>query len=483
MNYKQVSSILLLLFLLQTITFSQEHPSIHQVENDKYKVLPHRPSQFDPSGEGIIPLNTFKNRTPTSAVFGYFPYWKYPEFIQDMQFDLLSHIAVFDFSVLSNGNLSPPSAWPWTDFINEAHINGVKVILTAVNFNGSQIHQLLNDPDTKLNFFQQLKSTLQTYQLQGVNIDFENISYEDRGDVLNAFMADLSTFLNNEIPGSELSIAVPPVNWGGWKFMGLAESCDYMFIMGYNFYGPWSETSGACAPLTGGSYNMTNSLIYSFGEVANHYPEKLILGVPYYGNRWQTEDGEAYSQVIDHTNQPTYSLAKNTSDDYGELWDDISQTTYCSYLESDNWYQIWYDSDSSLGLKYNLAESYNLKGIGMWALGYDSDKPELWDEIRRRYEGTSSVNDNSHNTIDINLISSKTNHLLIDYTLNNRADVSVFIINVSGQVIYQDFFGQSLSGRHRFNITTHLNSGIYILKLKSETKKGSEIATKKIFIR
>ena len=109
--------------------------------------------------QDIIPLNISSNRTPNSAVFGYFPYWKYPESVHDMQFDLLSHIAVFDFSVLSNGNLSPPSAWPWTDLINEAHENNVKVILTAVNFNGSQIHQLLNDSSIKENFFQQLKNT------------------------------------------------------------------------------------------------------------------------------------------------------------------------------------------------------------------------------------------------------------------------------------------------------------------------------------
>ena len=102
--------------------------------------------------------------------------------------------------------------------------------------------------------------------MQGVNIDFENISSADRGEVLNGFMADLKNYLHAEMPGSEVSIAIPPINWGGWQFMGLAEACDYMFIMGYNFYGSWSETSGACAPLTGGSYNITNSLFITSGK-------------------------------------------------------------------------------------------------------------------------------------------------------------------------------------------------------------------------
>ncbi len=483
MNNRQVFIVLLLLFTQPSILMSQEHPSVHQIEYEKYKMLPKKPSQFDPSGAGIIPLNTFRNRTPISAVFGYFPYWKYPESVQDMQFDLLSHIAVFDFSVLSNGNLSPPSAWPWTDLINEAHKNNVKVILTAVNFNTSHIHQLLNDSSIKANFFQQIKNALQTYELQGVNIDFENISSADRGEVLNGFMADLKTYLRAEMPGSEVSIAIPPINWGGWQFTGLAEACDYMFIMGYNFYGSWSETSGACAPLTGGSYNLTNSLLYHLWEVAANYPKKLILGIPYYGNRWQTEDGDAYSLAIDHTNQPTYSIAKNTSDVYGELWDEVSQTPYCSYLESNNWYQVWYDSDSSLGLKFDLAESYDLKGIGMWALGYDSDKPELWDEIRRRYEASSSVEELAGHTLDIRVSNNANGRLKVEFELKEQASVSILLSNISGQIVLQNNYGRMSNGRQLIQIPVELIGGIYILKLFSESDTDFKNATRKIFVK
>lgn len=473
----------LMLFVQLSLVKGQEHPSIHQLEYEKYSVLQKSPSRYDISGADIVPFNTFQSNTLTTTVFGYFPFWKYPESLQYMQFDLLSHIAIFDFSVLSTGNLSPPSAWPWTDLINEAHENGVKVILTAVNFNGTQIHQILTNLNIKLNFFEQLKNTLLTYQLQGVNIDFENISYDDRGEVLNTFMSELKTFLHAEVPGSELSIAVPPVNWGGWQFSGLADACDYLFIMGYNFYGPWSETSGASAPLTGGSYNISNSLAYSFGDVANNQPEKLILGVPYYGNRWQTEDEEAYSQVIEHTNQPTYSLAKNISDEHGELWDEISQTTYTSYIENDHWYQVWYDSDSSLGLKYDLAEFYDLKGIGMWALGYDSDKPEQWDEIRRRYEETSSIDDLIGQIIDVNVVNYTNNQLSIDFNLKKQADVAIMVVNIAGQTVFQNQYKKLATGRHQVNCPTHFNDGIFIIKFFSNTGEASAFVTEKILIR
>ena len=81
MKIRLLCIVLLLLFIQQQFVFSQEHPSIHQLEYEKYKDLPKELSRFDPSGDDIIPMNTFKNRTPNVAVFGYFPYWKYPESI------------------------------------------------------------------------------------------------------------------------------------------------------------------------------------------------------------------------------------------------------------------------------------------------------------------------------------------------------------------------------------------------------------------
>jgi len=265
--------------------------------------------------------------------------------------------------------------------------------------------------------------------------------------------------------------------------MGLAEACDYMFIMGYNFYGPWSQTSGACAPLTGGSYNISNTVNYQFGEVVETYPEKLILGVPYYGNRWETEDGEAYSTAIDHTNQPTYSIAKNTADTYGPLWDDISQTPYCSYIESDSWYQVWYDSDTSLGLKYDLAEANNYKGIGMWALGYDADKPELWDEIRRRYEGTSSIGELEDNKLTVNVSYVSSDVLAVRFHSQEKASVVCILSTISGQIIYQNNYKSASRGLQQIEIPVkQLAGGIYIVKVILEDDHVYKMGSKKVFI-
>jgi len=251
---------------------SQEPKSIHQIEWEKHWHLAKQPASYQNLETEIISLQPRTPATPSAVVFGYLPDWEYHHAPQYLQYDILTHIAAFDFNVSSNGDISYPSYWPWTDVINQAHVNGVKVILTAVNFNGDQIHTIITNSDVKQNFFNNCKNIIETYQLDGVNIDFENLNTADRGIVLNNFMMDLTNFIKSEFSEAEVSFAGPAVNWGGWDLDGLAASCDYIFIMGYAFYGSWSSTSGPCAPLTGGSYNITNTVNVQYGAVTNNNP-------------------------------------------------------------------------------------------------------------------------------------------------------------------------------------------------------------------
>ncbi len=354
------------------------HKTILEIEKDINNIKP------------IIPLNKNSERSLSSSVFGYLPYWEYPSAVSTLHFDLLSHISVFDFHANADGSIDNPPGWPWTDLINKSHENGVKVIATIVNFNSSEIHTLLTNDNAKTTLFGNILTIIQQYYLDGVNIDFENINTSDRGMILVSFMGELTAYIHNINPSYEISFASPPVNWGGWDFAGLANSCDYLFIMGYNFWGGWSITSGPCSPLTGGNYNIMKVLSEEYSDIVSDTPDKLILGVPYYGNSWITEDNTAYSAVIDHLRQPKYKSAIVQAEQDSMCWDLISNTSWS--VDNNTIKQIWFDSDSSLSLKYQLAIENQLKGVGMWALGYDGNRPELWQALRDNF-GTTEIND------------------------------------------------------------------------------------------
>jgi spore germination protein YaaH len=377
--------ILLSLLAITAILPAQEVVSIHQHQLELYKDVPTHPSLIGDPSEKIIPLQPRANKLD-ATVFGFLPYWASSQYLQ---YDLLTHIGVFSVGVNSNGTLTNSHGWPWTALINTAHSYGVKIILTATLFDGDAIHTLITTPAYTNAFFVNIKNMMLQGSADGVNIDFESLNSADRGAPIVTFMTALTEYLHAEIPGCEVSFDGPAVNWGGWDLPGLANSCDYIFIMGYAFAGSWSSTSAPNAPLSGGSYNITNTVLNQYGAVTNTQPEKLILGLPYYGHHWTTVSNVARATVTSSIGSIFYSSAASGAQTYGRLWDNTSQTPWYTYNDGSQWHQVWYDDAESLGLKYDLAQQYNLQGVGMWALGYDGSLPDLWNEIYDHFGGSN----------------------------------------------------------------------------------------------
>ncbi len=373
--------------LLPTVVTAQEPPAgAHAVLERMYAGQPAATSlsQEAPAAEalpGVIPLQP---RPPARqlcrTVFGYLPHWE--RSTATIRYDLLTHIALFSFGVSSTGTVTNPSGWPWTTIINDAHQSGVKVVLVATNFTPSSIETLINNPTYRSAFYANMKSRMQDVHADGLNIDFEGTSGTWRGQI-QSFMAELTAYMHAEIPGCEVTFAGPAVNWSSaWNLPALAASCDGIFIMGYAFWGSWSSTSGPNAPLTGGSVNITNTVTVQYANVPR---EKLILGLPYYGGHWTTKTSAARSSVVDWIGSTRFYEDQPNALIYGRQWDTASQTPWYRWHDGTDWHQVWYDDAQSLGLKYDLADSENLQGVGMWALGYDRTRTELWEELERRY--------------------------------------------------------------------------------------------------
>ncbi len=331
----------------------------------------------DPSHQGT-PQPIARGVTgPCRTVFGYLPYW---ESSANIQWDALTHLAAFSVEVNANGTLGNDHGWPWTALVNTAHANGVKVVLSATLFNTSNLLTLMTTPAYKQAFFVNIKNKMLEGTMDGVNMDFEGGgSWQAHAP---AFMAELTAYMHAEVPGSEVTFAGPAVNWSNMDMPALAASCDGIFIMGYAFAGSWSNNSGPNSPLNGGSINITDTVLDEYGAVTQTTPEKLILGIPYYGGHWTTTTSAARAPVIAWQGSTRFFNDEPNAQTYGRLWDASSQSPWYRWHDGANWHQVWYDDAESLGIKYDLAEDNDLQGIGMWALNYDGTRPELWDAIR-----------------------------------------------------------------------------------------------------
>ncbi|MBU0616514.1 MAG: glycoside hydrolase family 18 protein [Planctomycetes bacterium] len=361
--------------------------SLHQSAYQAHRDTTTCPNLIGDRDAPTVPLRGGVTPRPCATVFGYLPYW---EDAEHLRYELLTHVACFGVNVNSDGSLGNDHGWPWTALINQAHDNGVKVILVAVLFDNNAITTLINNETYKSNFFLNIRNKMAEGSADGLNIDFESggDGSLDWQSQIHYFMADLTAYLHAEVPDSEVTFAGPAVNWGNrWNLPALADSCDGIFIMGYAFYGSWSSTSGPNAPLTGGSYNITNTVLTQYGTVTQNNPEKLILGVPYYGNHWTTISSVARSTVIDHVGSTRFYNDEPNSQTYGLLWDSVSQTPWYRWHDGSYWHQVWFDNADSLGLKYDLALDHDLQGVGMWALEYDGAREELWNLLDEKLGG------------------------------------------------------------------------------------------------
>ncbi|MDZ7764614.1 MAG: glycosyl hydrolase family 18 protein [Melioribacteraceae bacterium] len=182
----------------------------------------------------------------------------------------------------------------------------------------------------------------------------------------------------------------------------LAEICDYLFIMGYDYHGSWSTNAGPVAPLTGNddysSRNYTRTINEDYAGIDRN---KLILGVPYYGAKWLVDNSNPYTSVIPK-NQPDSNWIGHV--DYKNVdwssissdvnFDDISQTSYYLTPNGSNYNLLWIDNASSLFFKYDFILDQQLKGVGIWSLGKDGNHNELWNLIEEKFtDSTTSVND------------------------------------------------------------------------------------------
>jgi spore germination protein YaaH len=361
---------------------------------------PAHPSHADAFGEAepdVRAAGEDGGRSLTRTVFGFLPYWTGSAYLQ---YDLISVLALFSVEMDQYGAI-----WAWhgfpdvfSDEISQIHSAGGLAVITVTNFDPDDIHQILTTHSDQA--LETMCDLVTSTDVDGVCIDFEQVDGDDR-DNLTAFVEDLRADLDAQAPGSHLSVCTPAVDWSGaFDYSALAESCDALFMMCYPFHGSWSTVAGPCCPLVGwGGPESSTNMAWCLGDYVIHAPEahdRIVVGLPYYGHQWETEDQYTHSAVTGGCSTLIYSTLAGRAETYGRLWDDESQTPWYAYY-SGGWNQGWFDDEESLELKYNMVRAADLQGIGIWALGYDGSRPELWECLEESFAGSAwqdSLTDN-----------------------------------------------------------------------------------------
>ena len=372
--------------ILFSFGFGQENfKSIHQIELN-YNKENYLEPLFKPYLGPADPIQARRD-DPSKKVFGYHPYWQGTKW-QSYNYDLLTTIAYFSAETNSTGDLTNLHGWPATDLINKAHANGVEVVLTVTLFDKSDIETLLSHNSYRDRLIKNLLYEVNRAGADGVNIDFESFPESQKNNLVS-FVKNLRKSLRDSIPNAQVTLATPAVDWSNaWDFNALATESDGLFIMGYDYHWKGSTTTGPVAPLTGGSYNITNT-VNTYLSVTNNNYDKLILGNPYYGYEWPSNSGDKGASTTNDGTAVIFSTAESKALSYGKLWDSDSQTPWYRY-QNPSWFQTWYDDSLSLSNKYDFVISKKLGGVGIWALGYDEGYDELWNALKEKMGAKSA---------------------------------------------------------------------------------------------
>ncbi|WP_235550570.1 glycosyl hydrolase family 18 protein [Paenibacillus sp. Soil750] len=280
------------------------------------------------------------------------------------------------FSVADNegriSNLADASYVKW------AHDRNYQVwALFSNGFDADRTTKVLANYDLRMKMIKQLLGFAQTYKLQGINIDFENVYLKDKENLVQ-FVREMTPFMHEQ--GLSVSIDVTPKSTNEmWSVFydrpALAEVVDYMMLMAYDEYWATSPKSGSVSSLPWVERSVTALL-----TTDKIPPSKLVLGVPFYTRQWteETKNGKLTATSKTLTMEAAQTIIKDKKLTPTFLAD--TGQNYVEYKDGSKLIRIWLEDEVSIKARLALVDKYNLAGVATWRRGFE--KPEIWDVLK-----------------------------------------------------------------------------------------------------
>lgn len=241
----------------------------------------------------MITNSPLQAQNRTFRIVGYVPGWiDVPAFTQNFDFRQVTHLNWAFLNPDASGNLIGVSNG-LTQLVARAHENNVKVLI-SIGGGGAgdgvlkdNFHTLIRTSDSRAEFIHKLAIYLDTYQLDGLDVDIE-------GPAINAdygaFVKQLADTLKPK--GKLLTAAV------GWGNENIPNSVfplyDFITLMAYDKTGTWDLTRpGQHSP-----YSYAEQMIKDF-KARGVKKENLCLGLPFYGYGFHQSAGSYnYSKIL-----------------------------------------------------------------------------------------------------------------------------------------------------------------------------------------
>lgn len=344
-------------------------------------------------------------------VYGFLPYWTMNEASIS---STLTDIAYFSVGLDGEGNLLEQTNGEYeqglrrlqqetfTDWALERQKAGQKIHITITLFQADTIRALLASQTSRERAIFTISQLVASYPFSGVQLDFEYAGTVD--DSLRAnyvtFVKDLNESLEKQDKGIELSVAMfgsAASKYTFWDVEHLAEHIDFFIVMAYDYHIRSSPVVGPVAPIFGkGTGRWENDVVSNMRDLLKVVaPNKILLGIPFYGYEWTSTSDELGAATFPQSGSTaTYKRVLSILEDpkikAQERWDEDALSPYVTYQEAGQTQFIYYENTRSLSYKLDFVQQLGLRGIAIWALGYEGNRTELWQTIDQKLKNGSS---------------------------------------------------------------------------------------------
>ncbi|KAJ1300608.1 hypothetical protein OPQ81_002262 [Rhizoctonia solani] len=278
-----------------------------------------------------------KPKDPVAATW--FASWHADEFsLANVSWNKYTTVS-YSFAVttpnISFVNISDPDVFK--DFVSTAHANNVSATISIGGWTGSlYFSSAVATAENRTEFVKTMVNLLQDNNLDGLSFDWEypgaagigcNTNSPNDTDNFLLFLKELRTALPSNATLSAATSITPFISAEGTPSTNVSEFAsvfDYIQIMNYDVWGPWSETTGPNAPLNDTcATNATQKVGSAVSAIeawtkAGFPVDQLVLGVAGYGHGFSVAPTNALSDGILNP----YSTFNKSFTPPGDAWDD-----------------------------------------------------------------------------------------------------------------------------------------------------------------
>ena len=283
------------------------------------------------------------------------------------------------FYIDENGSFRENVGESGENYIKWAHKNGYKVWpmisnAPAANESLEITSEIMNSYENRKQLIEQIVDACVAYDLDGINIDFENMKQEDK-DLYSRFIIELTPRLH-EI-GMVVSVDVTAPDGGEtWSMCFdrnvIGDVADYIIFMAYDQNGISSKTAGTTA-----GYNWIELNLVKFLQTEEIDSDKLILGIPFYTRIWTVD---ANGEVLRNPTVNMEDIEGVIPDGVQKTWDDELKQYYVEYQDGDYTRKMWIEDVESLKAKVSLVKENNLAGVASWQYGMETQ--DVWSMLK-----------------------------------------------------------------------------------------------------